>query len=251
MPVLRVLLCLAVLLAVQPARAQQQEGLRVTEPVSDWAGAIDPETRGRLEGYLWELKQKTGVELAVATVDTTGGMPIEAYALQLAERSGLGQKGKDNGCLVLVAIEDRAYRIEVGYGLEGVLPDGYVGDVGREYFVPYFRTGQYAKGIEQGVVAIAQKIAADRGVTLQGVPEAVGYQPANDGPVWAWVLILLVMGLFGYLILRAALTRPRYRPMGTGYLGGGLGRGLGGGGGFGGFGGGGGRFGGGGASGRW
>lgn len=232
----------------------------MTEPVSDWAGVIDPETRGRLEGYLWELKQKTGAELAVATVGTTAGVPIEEYALRLAERSGLGQKGKDNGCLVLVAVQDRAYRIEVGYGLEGALPDGYVGDIGRGYFVPYFRLGQYAKGIEQGVVAIAQKIAADRGVTLRGVPEAVGYQPANDGPVRTWVPILLFLlggllflGLFGYLILRSALTQPRsrYRHVGTGYLGGGFGRGLGGGSGFGSFGGGGGSFGGGGASGRW
>jgi uncharacterized protein len=242
------LLWLAVLLVVQPARAQQ-EGVRVTEPVSDWAGVIDPGTRARLEGYLWELKQKTGAELAIATVGTTGGVPIEEYALRLVERSGLGQKGKDDGCLVLVAVEDRAYRIEVGYGLEGVLPDGFVGDVGREYFVPYFRAGEYAKGIEQGVVAIARKIAADRGVTLQGVPEPA--TPRAD----SWDSMGFGIGVFWWLVailVLLTLLKP-WRRRGVFWGGGSAGGGGfgGGGGGFGSFGGGGGHFGGGGASGRW
>jgi len=263
----------AVLLLLAPYATAKD--LLITQPVSDWAGVIDSSTRQRLKGYLWELKQKTGTEIAVATIKSTEGVPIEQYALALVERSGgLGKKGDDNGCLVLVAVADRKYWIEVGYGLEGLLPDGYVGGLGRSYFVPNFKAGQYARGIEQSVLAIAHRVALDRGATLDGLPQPGAFRRGNRsvrvrGSGFIWVIMLLIavgsgMGNFGrrfprgslwYILLFGWIASSggmgRYRRGGY-WGGGGFGAGGGfGGGGFGSFGGGGGGFGGGGAGGGW
>ena len=257
-----VILIIAVLLLALPSWGQDR---LVTQPVSDWVGVLDAATQRRLEGYLWELKQKTAAELAIAIIPTTEGIPIEDFALALAERSGLGARGRDNGCLVLVATQDRKYRIEVGYGLEGILPDGFVGGIGRQYFVPYFKAGDYAGGIEQGVLALAHQIATDSGVTLTGVPTP--RQPSGPGRqrssrLWVFLIIFLVImarivspigrrfsrGSLWYLLLLGWLNTTSGRRRYGGWSSSG---GFSSGGGFGSFGGGGGGFGGGGASGSW
>lgn len=245
----------------------------IVQPVSDWAGVIDTPTRQRLNGYLWELKQKTGTEIAVATVRSTDSVPIEQYSLAMIERSGgLGKKGNDRGCLVLVAVADRQYWIDVGYGLEDILPDGFVGGLGRAYFVPNFKAGQFAKGIEQCVLAIAHRVALNRGVALKGVPQpAASRRGRARGSGFLWLIILFVVAgsvlgklgrqfprgslwyilLLGWLGASGGMGSYRRRTYWGGYSSGGFGSGGFGGGGFGSFGGGGGGFGGGGAGGSW
>src|SRR3990172_11391484 len=115
--------------------------------VEDRANIISDITEKGLNGFLQELEQKTSTQMIILTIDTTGDIPIETYAVEVATKWKLWQKGKDNGVLVVVAKEDRAYRIEVGYGLEGTLPDSLCGTVGRTFFVPNFQKGQFSEGV--------------------------------------------------------------------------------------------------------
>lgn len=240
--------------------------------MSDNAGVITAGQEDQLNRFLIELQQKTTAQLWIVTVGTTGGIPIEQYSLELAEQWGIGRKGKDNGALILVAVADRAYRIEVGYGLEGALPDAYCDRVARAYFVPNFRQGRYGEGLYPATLDMAGKMAKEHGVEITGMPT---YENARrtrsqvderarrgSGGLCAMafpiILLLLILsarrrrrGFGGWawpLLWGLAMSR------GGGRSSGGWGGGFGGGGlgGFGGgFGGGGGGFGGGGASGRW
>ena len=256
-----VVACLVLLWA---ASAWAQTPRLIRQPVQDWAGVMDAATRHQLAGYLWELKQKTGVELAVVTVVSLGGASIEDFTHRLAEASGLGVKGRDEAAVLLVAVKDRKYRIEVGYGLEGVLPDGVAGALGRQHLVPYFKEGRYAAGIQECVLAIAHRVASEKRVQLTGVPQPKRRSSSRGRRGSGWPLLLLlvlfVLPAFGRRMPRGTLwwllllgwigagAGHRRR----GYYGGGWsGGGFGGGGGFGSFGGGGGSFGGGGASGGW
>ena len=162
-----------------------------TEYVTDKAGVIDADSARRLSGYLKELEEKTGAQVLVLTVDTTGGVPIQNYTFTLAEKWGLGQKDKDNGALIVVAVKDRKYWITVGYGLEGPLPDAFVGRVARKYFVPNFRQGKFGKGLFDGTVALLAKLEQEYGVSLSGMPQ-VAPPPARRSPGAVSVLFNLL-----------------------------------------------------------
>jgi len=223
--------------------------------VTDLTGVIDPQTTAKLTRLLEELKQKTGAEIAVLTVDTTAPLDDFSYAMQVAEAWKPGKKGEDTGALVLVAVKDRKIRILTGYGLEGILPDGLVGEIRDREMIPEFRAGRIGEGIWRGVGALANRIGADRGVVLTGAPAP---QPVSspESPIPAWVILLIVLGIM-LLAARSGsgLNRRGRGPVmfpvgfGGGRSGGGFGGFGGGGGGFGGFGGG--SFGGGGAGGSW
>lgn len=224
--------------------------------VTDRAGVIDPATEQKLTSLLQELEQKTGARIIVLTVQSTNGQDIGQFAFERADKWKLGANRKSASVLVVVAAKDRKYRFEVGYDWEGVLTDGYVGQVGREYFVPQFKAGRYSQGIFEATAALAQAIATDRGVKLTGMPKL---RPLSQRPSLARILLGLLPILF--LLLAVGMSRGRHRNMlfwgllaGSLMMGGRRGYGGGGfgGGGFGGFGGGGGGgFGGGGASGGW
>ena len=139
--------------------------------VEDYANVIDASDERSLNGILQELEQKTGAQYIILTVLTTGGLPIEQYALEHAEKWKLGQKGKDNGMLFVLAKDDRKWRFEVGYGLEGFITDQYCGRVGREVLVPYLKEGNYSQGIHRANLTIVQKIASEAGVALTGMPK--------------------------------------------------------------------------------
>jgi uncharacterized protein len=220
--------------------------------VVDLAGIIDPQTEADLNRRLKELEDKTTAQVVVLTIDSLEGEPMEKFSLRTAEKWALGQEGKDNGVLITIAAQDRKYRIEVGYGLEAILPDSYVGSLGRRYFVPSFRQGKYSQGIEAVVSTIAGNISA-------------GDIPGSNQTVLPWwyrishikfniILILIVICLFPFWVRFWSPKRRGKSKKGHnggwgpgGYVsGGGFG---GGGGGFGGGGGGG--FGGGGAGGGW
>lgn len=227
--------------------------------VEDYANVINDSDEQSLNGVLQELEQKTGAQYIILTVETTGGLPIEQFAIELAEKWKLGQKGKDNGMLFVLAKNDRRYRFEVGYGPEGFITDQYCGRVGREVLVPSLKRGDYSKGIYQANLQIIQKIASEASVTLTGMPKISQRRPGIRGLPCCSLLPLL----FLFLILFGGLGRGLgwwfLLPFMLGGFGGHGGYGRSGsygggsfGGGFGGFGGGlGGGFGGGGASGSW
>jgi uncharacterized protein len=221
--------------------------------VSDFAGVIDPQTRQRLEAVLTELERKTSAEVAVVTVKGLEGRDIEGYANDLFTAWGIGKKGKDNGILFLISPSDRKMRIEVGYGLEGILPDGAVGRIRDTSILPYFKKGDLSSGIEQGTIALVQTIAQDSHVQLQGFPshssQNIPSSDSDNGVIWIIVLIGLIILVFRNPWTFFFLGGGRGPWGGGGFSGGGWSGGGFSGGGFGGFGGGG--SGGGGASGGW
>lgn len=225
--------------------------------VSDFAGIISTSTRQQLTNVLQELKEKTGAEIAVVTVDTTRPLSTFDYAMKIAETWKPGAKGQDNGVVFLVAVKDRKMFIVTGYGVEGALPDGKVGAIQDEYIVPAFKRGEYARGILDGVRVMASVLAQQYGVTLTGLPSySVGTRGSRGDGFNPASVLLFAFIVFALLLASFTGTRrSRYtrfgggRPHSSGY-GGGFGGGFGGsGGGFGGFGGGG--FGGGGAGRDW
>lgn len=251
------LLCLALWLLPVPTTGEAPAIPPPQGLVSDFAGVIDHATRRQLTHLLEELRAKTGAEIAVVTVKTTQPLTTFEYAMRIAEAWQPGEKGKDNGVVFLVAVQDRQMFIATGYGVEGVLPDGRVGEIQDDYILPYFRKGDYARGILTGTHVMAHLIAQEYGVQLTGsqIPPA---QPRVDRDAPS-AFDLFLFSLVVIALLVAAFTGTRrsrysrfrggpYYPIGFG--GGGFGGGFGGGGGgFGGFGGG--RFGGGGAGRSW
>ncbi len=217
--------------------------------VEDKAGIINHTIKERLNAHLKELEQKTGAQVVVLTVKSTEGMPIEQFAFNLASKWQLGQKGKDNGLLIVIAKEDRAYRFEVGYGLESILPDSLCGTIGRELIIPNFRKGDYGKGIFEATIAIISTIAKENGVEITGIPYAE--RVSSISPFLVSLYLLFAIIIIFYILLQRRYYTGRYWWAGPGAFGGSSFRSSGGfgGGGFGG--GGGGSFGGGGASGRW
>jgi uncharacterized protein len=219
--------------------------------VTDLAGVIDAATEARITRLAEELRDRTGAEIAVVTVDTTAPLDDFTYAMRIAEAWKPGRKGEDTGIVFLVAARDRKLRILVGYGLEGILPDGLVGEIEDREIVPAFRAGRLGEGIWRGVAALADRIAAARGVTLGGRPGEPPPEPSARREFPVGLLVLFVLLFLAAMLYTA--SRPRgfrrggFFPFGFGgFGGGGFG---GGGGGFGGFGGG--SFGGGGAGRGW
>lgn len=209
--------------------------------VNDFANVIDQANADKLSALADEVEQKTSTEIAVVTVAYIAPYDEKEYARMLFDNWKPGKKGKDNGVLVLLAVKERRWRIETGYGVEGILPDGLCGEIGRNYMVPNFKAGNYGEGLYQGVCAIADIIAKDAHVTLATLGNFTAITPESqssfDALIALGMVIIVIIAFFGMLI---NLGRGGY---GAGYYGstswGGGGFGSGGGG-FGGFGGGGG-----------
>lgn len=260
-----------VLLTLGGAAAQSQPAPpALGATVNDFAGVLDEASERELDRRIQALHRASGDVVVVATVPTFQPYAdVKEYAVKMFENQGrgIGARGKDNGLLMVVAVEDRKVGIEVGYGLEGFVTDGFAGQTIREALLPAFRQGQYGTGLINGTTRIISRIAEGRGVQLTDVPQEVPVQtPARGGRDFADALRVLLFILFIIFMLNRR-TRRRGRhwgvgpwsgwnsgvgPFGTGQggFGGGFGGfGGGGGGGFGGFGGG--RSGGGGASGGW
>ena len=249
----------AVLLVLVPAVLLPAQTIppKPTSHVVDLAGIIDPAYASKLNNYLVELGQKTTANIVVLTVNTTGAEPIEHFAIRIAnDQWQLGRKDQSNGLLVVVAVKDRKYRTEVGSGLMGALPDTYCHLMEQQYFVPNFRAGNFGKGIYEGVLALANKVAQKYGVQISGMPAmtvtAGRFDPrAVVGGVF--LLFFLSSMIFGSRQMNRRGARGWFWPMMIGMsIGRGFGGGGGSGGGFGSFGGGfGGGFSGGGSSGSW
>lgn len=264
-------LCGYLLLFFVAGAAAQELPPQLTQPVNDFAGVIDADSEAAMDSTIRALQAASGDVVVVATVDTF--MPygdVREYAVKMFENHGrgIGQKGRDNGLLILLAVSDRQVWVEVGYDLEEFITDGYAGELSRKAMVPHFRRGAYGDGLREGVSRIAGRIAERRNVTLQGAPPRD--EPHDEEVPLSGSAIVFLLILF--LLLNIIGRRRRRRgfwgggpggwnsgvgPFGGGF-GGGFGRGGGFGGGFGGFGGGGGfggfgggRSGGGGGGGSW
>ena len=219
--------------------------------VNDYAGLLGSEERARLEARLAEGERATGAQVVVAIFPALEGESLEDFSVRLAERWRIGQKGLDNGAILLAFVRDRTLRLEVGYGLEPLLPDAEAGRIIREVVAPRFRESRYAAGLGSAVEAIYGRIAQ---------PGAASRSTPKGWPPFAVVIFLAIV--IGSLVAASYATVRRVRPRrlytlgpdgwyvptipptGGGWRGGGFPRG-------GGFSGGGGSFGGGGASGNW
>ena len=166
--------------------------------VNDTANLIPLDQRQRIETQLAQFEKQTSNQVSVLTVESLDGEEIADYANKVGRAWGLGQKGKDNGALLLVSKNDRKMRIEVGYGLEPVLTDLQTSVIQNQVIIPYFKKGDFGGGIEAGVSAILSTI---QGKDVQPAPEA---QPSDGGGESSW-LGILVFGLFalGPFILNA------------------------------------------------
>jgi uncharacterized protein len=244
----------AILCAAEPIQS-----LKATGYVDDFASALTPETKAQLEALATQIDEKAHAQIAIVTVKSLDGDDVDDYAVQLFKQWGIGGKKSDRGVLILVATEDRKYRIEVGYGLEPILPDGKVGGFGREA-VPMFKEGNYSGAITLMTTRVAQTIAEDAKVELSGVQAPPPRREEHHFNPPIFLIIFLIVALFHliqyvYRVIRYGAATARTmggRGGGGGFWIGGGGFGGGGGGGGGGFGGfGGGSSGGGGASGGW
>ncbi|MGA7832271.1 MAG: TPM domain-containing protein [Terracidiphilus sp.] len=245
------------------ALAERVEDLpQPTDYVSDYAHVLSPQAVARLDSLCAQLDHsKTNAQVAVVTIHTLGGDDSADFATRLFSQMKIGAKGTDRGVLLLFAIDDHRRSIKVGYGLEGILPDGKTGDIGRD-MVPLLKAGNYDGGISLGVQEIASTIAADAKVSLDGNP-ADATQPVtkhfSSGKLILLIIVLIFFG--GFHLLRFLMGFGLFGGFrggpwigGGGFGGGGFGGGSGGGGdsggsGFGGFGGG--DTGGGGSDGSW
>lgn len=227
--------------------------------VNDFAGMLSAEEASQLEAKLLQYEQSSSTQITVVTVKSIGMYEVAQYAIELGNRWGVGQKGKDNGVLILASKDDRKINISTGYGLEGALPDAICGRIIRNEIVPNFKNGDFYAGFDKAADAI---IAATKGEYTADEKPKKGGKPG--------VLVIVILIILVYIILwiiskigggggGSYMSGRGYRGwdsgpwIGGGGFGGSRGGGWGGGsssgGGFGGFGGG--SFGGGGASGSW
>jgi uncharacterized protein len=228
----------------------------LTQPVNDFAHIIDPSSAARMDGIIRQLQAATGDVVVVATVKTIEPYgDIREYANKLFENHGrgIGQKGKDNGVLILLALDQRKVWIEVGYSLEQWITDGFAGETSRQFMVPEFRAGRYGAGLLAGTERIIGRIAEGRNVSLQGVRPVREPSGSRGGlPISFSTIVLIFIAI---MIISRIGGGPRggirrwgvgpwggwssgVGPFGSGWGGGSGGGGGGFGGGFGGFGGG-------------
>lgn len=235
------LLALALMMASVPSLAQESfpkpKGL-----VNDFANVIPPSYENTLVGITSELLNKTGTPVVLVTMPDIGGADYTDYANRLYESWGIGKKGEDRGVLIFVTIKERKMRIEVGYGLEGILPDGLAGEIRDRYMTPYLREDQYGDGLLNGTLAVSQIIAQDAGVQLTG--QVPARAPPKRKSLFSFLpLILIIFLMFGarrrtgswIFFLPLLLGGGGYGPRSRSGFGGGFGGFSGG---FGGFGGG-------------
>lgn len=235
----RLLVC-SLLLLVAAAFPVDFAALKPEGYVSDFARVLDPGARGTLERYCAQLEARTGAQIALVTLDTLSGEPIEDVANNMFRKWGVGQKGKDEGILLLLVTRDRRMRMEVGYGLEPLIPDGLAGSILRS-MRPALREQRYGEALTEALHILGSRITESKGVTLD---EALPRRPRPRQPSVPWPFVLGGLGVL-FWALAASGGRRRGRMRGSGFdillammAGHMIGRSLGsgrGGGGFGGF----------------
>jgi len=213
-PTLVALVC-TVLVSIN---AQERKLPDYTGHVNDFANVIDEQTRQRLETILTNFEILTGAQIAVVTVKSLNDQPIEDYAIDLYRKWGIGAKSgehKDKGALLLVAINDRKTRLEVGYGLEGDLPDGLAGEIIRR-MRPYLQQGQFAQGLNVGVRTLVDTLSQKWNISLAGIEDRrYAYEGLRQTVGRKNILIFLFFG-FILLLIISAIARSRGKGGGSG-----------------------------------
>ena len=242
------LICAALHLLCPPAAGQSGRFPRPVGHVNDFAGFISSDTERILNGIAGEVRGRTGAEIAVVAVSSTGGEDIEEYAIDLFMDWGIGRRGEDNGLLILVAVDDRQMWIKPGYGLEGAIPDAYAHEIYYNVLRPAFQAGKQDAGLVRATRLLAERIMIEYGQTLaydDSAAIALERGLAQGGGAKRRMTVsALISTLFPILIIIFLITMRARRGMRGGpgfWIGGGGRRGgsFGGfGGGFGGFGGG-------------
>ncbi len=225
--------------AQQPAEKELYERLSPTGYVNDFAGVFSPQQQQDLEQYLAELERRTTSQVAVVTVPSLEGNEIQDFANRLFERWGIGKKGKDNGVLLVAAVQDRKVWIEVGYGLEPVIPDARAGRILDVYVIPAFKRGDYGTGLSAGARAIGAIIGGEAAPDIDNAPTRGSPQPGGSqgiGCLGYIIIAILILVFIRHPFLFLFLLQILGGGGGGGRRGGG--GGFGGGSGFGGFGGG-------------
>jgi len=138
--------------------------------INDFADIIPPAYEEQMNSLAREVLERADAALTVVTLKDIGGANIDEFTNRLYERWGVGKKGEDRGVMILVALKERRIRIEVGYGLEGVIPDGLAGQIRDQAIVPYLKKDEFGLGLSNGLSALAGIIAKDRGIELVGKP---------------------------------------------------------------------------------
>ena len=244
------------------AASAQELPPELTQPINDFANVVDAQSKQTMEALIRSLQQASGDVVIVATIPTFKPYgDIREYAVKMFENRGrgIGQRGKDNGVLILLAVQDRQVWIEVGYDLEQFITDGFAGETSRQYMAPEFRRGSYGPGLLAGLSRVVARIAQGRNVTLQGVPQQRDTTPnvgSGGNLIFALFILFIILNMIGRVRRRRFYGgwggggwsgwNSGVGPFGGGWGGGGSG---GFGGGFGGFGGG--RSGGGGGGAGW
>lgn len=175
--------------------------------VRDYAGVLSEDAKSRINFAGSQLRGKTKAHVVAVVVRTTGGAPPADYALAILRQWGVGDKTLNNGVVILVAVDDRASRIEVGYGLEGRIPDAKAGRIQDEYMVPYFQRGDYDRGVYNGYLAVVDEVAKEYGVQIQADKKKTPTRPQPaGGEVWWdtlpwWGKIALIAGALGLFVI--------------------------------------------------
>jgi len=223
----------------------------LTGRVVDDAGILSASTKSELDAMLAQHERTTGEQVVVATLDSLQGHSIEDYGYQLGRNWGIGQKGKNNGAILIVAPHEHKTRIEVGYGLEGQLTDAISRVIIEEKILPQFRNGDFNTGVLDGTAAIMRALGDDAAANMHPESEPIAEQSGDKMAPFSALLVWVLFAMVMLLILRRGRRLPYVMRHGwpySGWGGGSFGSGSSGGGGFSG---GGGSFGGGGASGGW
>ena len=246
--------------ALLVSHAYAQQFPQLTGRVVDAANILDPAQEAELTAKLERLEKQSQRQLVVATIPDLQGYEIADYGYRLGDHWGIGDKGRDDGVILIVAPKDRKVRIEVGYGLEGILPDILAGRIIRNAIIPRFKADDYPGGISAGVDEITKLLLLPPEEARKIAQQAEREASSNDGNGQLFFILFVI---FIFFILPMIMRRRRGRAYRRGIApvilwgpgsGGGSSRGWGSGGGWsggGGFSGGGGSFGGGGASGGW
>jgi uncharacterized protein len=188
-----------VCMAVPPAFSQAVKDLpKPTDYVSDYAHVMSPQAKDQLNHLCGEVDHEAHAQIAVVTIDTLNGEPLDQYAVELEDAWKVGLKGTDRGVIVLLAVKDRRRFIGTGYGLEGILPDGKVGDIGRQ-MNPMLRNNDFDGALTLAVDEISQIIAQDAGVKLQPLTRwGAQQQPqhATIGQIIGGIVFLILVVIF-------------------------------------------------------
>jgi len=164
--------------------------------VNDFANVISPAYKQKITAITGALFQKTGIPIVVVTMPDIGGAEYNDYANRLYKSWGIGKKEEDKGVLIFVAVKERKMRIETGYGVEGILPDGLVGEIRDRYMIPFLRQDKFGEGLLAGALAVARVVAKASGIELSGqMPKKPGKKKAAGFSLFPILIILIIVML--------------------------------------------------------